>query len=252
MITVRIEGAAALAAALGQFSDQIPFATARALTGTAQKASAEVRRTMQGQIAGGATPYTLAAFAVKPATKASLQSEVGLRAAPTGGTPYEQSIGHLFHGGARRFKRLEDRLRALRAIPPGSQIVPGRAAPIDKRGNVRVEAIREMLGVLAARARGVRNLRVYGRGRGGQDPKAVGFFVVMPGDTAARHLAPGIWKRIAGGDTNAIAPWFLFVDPGRYARTFDLEKIVGEVARIQFPALFKASLEQAIASRRAS
>ena len=52
MITVRIEGAAALAAALGQFSDQIPFATARALTGTAQKASAEVRRTMQGQIAG--------------------------------------------------------------------------------------------------------------------------------------------------------------------------------------------------------
>jgi len=247
MITVRIDNLPAAQAYLTGFASQVPFATARALTVAAHAVNRSVRDEMSSRIAGGATPYTLRAFAVTAATKASQQAEVGLKTAgQTAATPYERAIGHLFHGGVRRFKRIEDRLRARGIVPPGMQMVPGRAAPIDARGNVRRAALQEMLGVLEAAGRGMQNLRVYRRVGRNKGATGVGFFVIAPG--VQSHLAAGIWRRIESSGSSIVEPWFLFVPPGRYAKTFDLEAIATRTVAQVWPSAFSDSLAKAIAS----
>jgi hypothetical protein len=251
MITVRIEGVAALQAELSGYGRQIPFAAAQALTITAHAVNSDIRAEMSARVQGGATTYTLRAFAVTGATKADLTATVGLKTpqqAP--GTPYEQSIAHLFRGGRRSLKRLEDWLRARGILPAGQQIAPGRGAPIDSRGNVRRPALQEMLGVLSAAGRGLRNLRVYRKASKSKGQAAVGFFVAFPGAAKTKHLTPGIYRRIERGADSAIEPWFYFIAPAPYARVFDLEAIARKTVARTFDATFASTLAKAVAGAR--
>ena len=142
MIAVKIEGMAALQASLGKQASQIPFAAARALTVTAHSVHADIKRALAAGVKGGATPYTLRSFSVKAATKATLTAEVGLRTdAPPGGPAYDKSLEHLFHGGSRRFKRLEGWLKSRGLMPSSMQLAPGARAPLDRLWHVR-EAMR--------------------------------------------------------------------------------------------------------------
>jgi len=252
MIRVEIAGLPAAQAALTGYANQIPFAAARALTVTAHAVNREIRAQMAAGIEGGATPYALRAFAVQAASKTTLTAIIGLRTAQqSSGTPYEQSIGHLFSGGQRSLKRIEQWLRARDLIPPGLQIAPGPAAPIDARGNVRRAALSEMLGVLESARRGLRNLRVYRKvGRGKMAADAIGFFVAWPNAQRSRHLQPGIYRRIERGADSAVQPWFFFVAPPPYSRRFDLESIARPVVAKGFAAAFAESLEKATASSR--
>jgi len=250
MISARIENLPALTAALRGYGSQIPFAVSVALTSSAHAVNRAIQAEMRSDIAGGPTPYTLRSFQVTPATKQTQQAIVGLKTAPAGGTPYEQAIGHLFRGGVRRFKRLEGWLEQIGILPSGQQIVPGSRAPLDRRGNVKLAEVKEMVGILAASKRGLRNLRSYRRAGRGKEQKALGFFVVRPGDPAASHLAPGIWRRIDSAAGSAVEQWFVFASPGRYSQQFDLEKIADESVARTFPAAFQAALDKAIATAR--
>lgn len=247
-VTVKVEGIEALTAHLGSQAKQIPFATARALTVTAHAVNAEVKRHLSTEVQGGATPYTLRAFKVTGATVATQTATVSLRTdAPDGGTPYDRAIAHLFHGGVRRFKRLEGLLSARGLLPAGMQVAPGAKLPLDKRGNPRLAALKEMLGILSS---GIRNLHSYGRGRRSKQGKAIGFFVVLPGSTAARHLHIGIWRRIESGSSSVIEPWFMFVKPSGYRQRFDLSKIANDVIARTWKATFNDSLNKALATAR--
>jgi hypothetical protein len=251
MISVRLDGMEAVQANLAGYGRQIPFAAAQALTITAHAVHRDIRAEMAGRVQGGATPYTLRAFAVTGATKADLTATVGLKTAQQSpGTPYEQSIGHLFRGGRRSVKRVEDWLRARGILPDGQQIAPGRGAPIDARGNVRRQALQEMLGVLAAAGRGLRNLRVYRKASKNKGQAAVGFFVALHGAARSRHLHPGIYRRIERGADSVIEPWFYFVSPAPYSRVFDLEAIARQTVNKTFAATFASTLEKAIAGAR--
>lgn len=250
MISVRLDGLDAVQAHLAGYGRQIPFAAAQALTITAHAVHRDIRAEMAGRVQGGATPYTLRAFAVTGATKTDLTATVGLKTAQQApGTPYEQSIGHLFRGGRRSVKRIEDWLRARGILPAGQQIAPGSGAPIDARGNVRRQALQEMLGVLAAAGRGLRNLRVY-RKASQSKGQAVGFFVALPGAARSRHLQPGIYRRIERGTDSVIEPWFYFIAPAPYTRLFDLEAIARQTVGTNFAATFAGTLEKAIAGAR--
>jgi hypothetical protein len=245
MITVKIEGLPALQRGFATMQQQIPFATARALTVTAHQVNAEIKAEMRARIAGGPTPYTLGAFAVTAATKANPSAEIYLRSAPPGGTPYDTALGHLFRGGKRDFKRLETVLRLRGLIPPGLQIAPARGLPVDARGNPRMAAIKEMLGVVTSP---IRNLRIYARQTKKPKYTAVGFFCIFPG--ASRHLAPGIYRRLESGSESRLSPWLFFVAPPPYRQVFDLEQTATRIVAKNFSANFNASMAAAMASAR--
>lgn len=247
-IQVKIDGLAAVVAALAGRARQIPFATARALTVTAYAVNSELKSELAAGVQGGATPYTLRAFKVAAATPASLVASVALRTdAPEGGTPYERAIAHLFRGGVRKFKRLEGLLRGRGLLPAGLQIAPGAKLPLDRRGNPKLADLKEMLGILGS---GLRNLRAYRRVGRSKETKAVGFFVVLPGSVASRHLHIGIWRRIESTHGGVVEPWFMFVAPPPYRQFFDLEKTATAVVARTWPAAFTDSLTKALASAR--
>jgi hypothetical protein len=248
MITVKIEGMAALQASLGKQASQIPFAAARALTVTAHSVHTDIKRALAAGVKGGATPYTLRSFSVKAATKATLTAEVGLRTdAPPGGPAYDKSLEHLFHGGSRRFKRLEGWLKIRGLMPTSMQLAPGARAPLDSRGNLREPARKMLMDTLASERR---NFQTMGRVGRSKAPKAIGFFVVLPGSIAAKHLALGIYRRITSGSASAIEPWFHFSAPGTYQRQYDLDAIGSRAVSRVWPANFEASLAKALATAR--
>jgi hypothetical protein len=117
--------------------------------------------------------------------------------------------------------------------------------PLDRYGNMRASALGEMLGVLGTLAT---NLRVYRRTGKGKAQKAVGYFVVLPGDPSRKH--PGIYKRLEAGTSSTTKPMVFYVDPVNYRRYIDLEKIGREVVAKTYQAAFDTELKAALASAR--
>ncbi len=245
-INLQITGLDAARARLGAAAKQANYAASRALNTTAYAISDRLKKDMASTFKGGATPYTLRAFSVKKADRATLTAEVALRTdAPAGGTDYTQALAHLFTGGSRKYKNLEGWLRGRGLLPTGLTIAPGAGMPMDRYGNMRRTALTELLGVVGTQHR---NLRVYRRTGAGKAQKAVGFFVVLPGDKTRKH--PGIYKRIETGTTSAITPMILYVDPVNYRKFIDLEKLGTQVLAKTFQPAFDAELAKALANAK--
>ncbi len=115
--------------------DQIPFATAYALTQTAKDSQTRVQREMRS-VFDNPTPYTLAGLFVKPATKARLTSTMKFKDESAKGVPADRYITVQVEGGARRTKGFEELLIRSGVMPPGFYAVPTRAARLDSYGNV--------------------------------------------------------------------------------------------------------------------
>jgi len=245
-VTIQITGLKEVQAQLGTQAKQAAFAASRALNTTAFAVNDRLKKDMAATFKGGATAYTLRAFKVTKADKASLTAEVNLRTdAPDGGTPYAKALGHLFTGGARRFKKIEGFLRGRGILPAGLVVVPGEGMPLDSFGNMRRNALTELLGVVGNQRT---NLRVYRRTGAGKAQKAVGYFVARPGDKSRK--APGIYKRIETGTTSAIVPMILFVDPRSYRQFVDLDKLGNDVVGKTFQPAFDAELVKALANAK--
>ena len=249
MITVKVEGLDATLAQLGQHSKQIPFATARALTVTAHDVNRGIQSALRTDIVGGPTPYTLRAFQgrwrdqAKPAGGNPPQSP-----GRSPGHPYEQSIATLFHGGSRPYKRLEFRLKAQGLMPSGVQLAPG---PTHCRGMRTAMPNRPRCRKCSASsALFAATCSSHQRTRARKKPQqqAIGYFVVRAGSIAARHLHPGIYRRIERGSSSIIQPYFYFVAPLRYRKIIDLEGIAARLIPASWPKNFAASFAAAMAS----
>ena len=242
MINIEITGIDDVKKMLGTLGKQADFAASRALNTTAFKINAEVKAEMQTAFQGGATPYTLRAMKVEKSTKQTLTTSVKLRTdGPSGGTPYEQALRHLFTGGGRQWKKLEGYLRKRGLMPAGQMAVPGRGATMDKRGNMSRVELREMLGSLSSSKPG---MRTYRRSGGGKQTKAIGYFVILPG--VRSHLKLGIYKRIETGKSSAIVPMVMFVRPGTYRRYIDLPAIGTQTVQTAFAPEFYKELRYAL------
>lgn len=241
-ISFKVTGLDEVKRQLGSLAKQVPFAASRALNNTAFAVKAGVKREMQSVFKGGPSPFAERAFKVELSNKNNLVASVALRDdAPRGGTPYSKALHHLFKGGARDWKRVEGYLRSVDLIPPGLMVVPGAGCPLDKRGNITRAAWSEVLGVIKSN---IKNLRVYRKSGAGKSIKAIGYFVVKPGDNT--KLKPGIYKRIQTGATSGIDPMIMFVKRGTWRRFIDIEAVGKAIVLKTFAAEFEKEIANAI------
>lgn len=245
-IDIQITGLKEIQAKLGAQAKQAAYAASRALNTTAFAINTRLKADMASTFKGGATAYTLRAFEVKKSSKANLTAEVALRTDTKGAAlPYSKALGHLFTGGPRKYKKLEGWLRARRLLPTGLTVAPGAGMPLDNYGNMRKSTLTEMLGVIGTQ---MTNLRVYRRTGAGKAQKAVGYFVVLPGNKGGKH--PGIYKRIETGKASAIMAMVLYVDPVNYRKFIDLDKLGNEVVDKTFQSAFDTELAKALANAK--
>lgn len=245
-LNINITGLDKVKAQLGSLGKQANFAASKALNTTAYAINAELKTQMQSTFKGGATAFTQRAFKVERATKSNLTATVSLRTdAPEGGTTYAKALAHLFTGGQRKYKKLEGWLRGRRLLPAGLTVAPGAGMPLDAYGNMRRAALTEMLGVVGTQRT---NLPVYRRTGAGKAQKAVGYFVVLPGDKSRKH--PGIYKRIETGTTSAIKAMVLYVDPANYRKFINLDKLGRDVVAKTFQPAFDRELASALGPAR--
>lgn len=122
--------------------DQVPFATAYALTQTAKDAQANVADEMRRNF-DRPKPFTLNGTYVSPATKSRLEATVKLKDGylrgggenSKRGTP-DKYLRAQVQGGARRNTAFERLLIHSGMMPPGYFAIPTSFAPRDAFGNV--------------------------------------------------------------------------------------------------------------------
>ena len=245
-VSIQITGLKEVQAQLGAQAKQATYAASRALTTTAYAINDRLKKDMASTFKGGATAYTLRAFSVTKADKATLTATVALRTDTQGAAlAYNKALGHLFTGGPRKYKKLEGWLRGRRLLPAGLTIAPGAGMPVDSYGNMRRAALTEMLGVIGTQ---LTNLQVYRRTGAGKAQKAVGYFVILPGSKGGHH--PGIYKRMQTGTSSAITAMVLYVNPANYRKFIDLDKLGREVVAQKFQPAFDAELARALANAK--
>ncbi|MBM7424965.1 hypothetical protein [Spongiibacter marinus] len=120
---------------LASMPNEIPFATAKALTRTSKAVEVDLRATME-RVFDRPKPFTVRSTFTKPATKRRLQSTVGLKDFAPKGTAAAQYLQAQIAGGKRRPKRSERALQYRGRLKPGQYMAPGRDARLNKYGNL--------------------------------------------------------------------------------------------------------------------
>ncbi len=229
--------------------EQIPFATAKALTMTAKAVQREIDAEIK-RVFDRPTPYTQRATFVRTATKQRLFAEVKLKDESFKGNPAVRYLQAQVEGGPRKHKGFEKLLIRAGVMPAGWYAVPGAAAPLDAYGNIaggtitrilsQVQASRDPLANASARSR-KRKAKV----RGGR------YFAVMPGRERTKHLKPGIYERIGFGFGSAIKPVLIYVQRApKYRKRLQFYRIADQVARMRFPIEFARAAREAISTAR--
>jgi hypothetical protein len=219
---------------------QIPFATALALTRTAQAG----QKLLKAEIATAfdkPTPWIKRSPTIERATKKNLTAALFIR--DTGERANQATyLKEWFSGGARRQKPYERALAGIGILPPGYVTVAGNSMPTDAYGNIQRKVLTEVFGALKTRVR-----QFKGRGR---RQTLVGYFVVKPNDPDRRvaHLAPGIWRReqSSGKSSRPPVPVLLFVSKATYRQTIDLPGIARKAIDANFNTQFDAALDRAL------
>src|SRR5574337_873685 len=208
------------------FAKQAPFATALALTRTAQAIPAALGAAARS-VFDRPRPFTTGAGAmyVKRADKASLTAEVGYKDIQT------RYLRWQIAGGARVQKGFERALTGLGLLPAGHVVTPGAGLKLDAFGNIPRAQLVQILGQLKS------GVSVFA-GRGKRMSRQ-GLFVILPGATAhqARHLTPGIWRRGEGAswrDRHAV-PLIHYIEAAAYHPRLDLEGAARRVVDARFP-----------------
>jgi len=245
----------------------VPFATARALTRTAQEVKAAERQEMERKL-DRPTPYTLNSLFVRPATKTDLNARVWIKDEAGKGTPANRFVGPNVEGGGRNAKRFERALQATGLMPREWRAVPAEAAQIDRFGNMAASQIRMLLsyfqsaemragysGNMTARRKGA-----IAKGNVKRGTRGVVYFVSHgKGQRVGasswkngrnQNLPAGIWQRTSFGSLGtAIKPVVLFVRTAQYQSRLDFYGVAQRVSAARFEDNFKASLDAAVGGR---
>jgi hypothetical protein len=235
MFTIKIEGLDKLQKELNDLQrKQLPYATAVALSKTAQSVEKKLKREMAGEF-DKPTPYTLKSTFVSPAKKANLEAIVGLKDKGTRVPPAVLLKEH-FTGGVRGNKPFEKALAGIGALPSGWRAIPGAGMPLDSYGNPRRNVLREIFGALKTRT------KVF-KGRG-KRVQLVGYFLIPVG--SASHLGPGIYLQ----KNRTIQPMFVFVKSAGYRKVIDLPRIATETVNKEFNREFSTAFANALATAK--
>ncbi len=220
--------------------DQLPFATAVAITRTARIVSRE----LSGELREGLdnpTPYITKSTFSTSAKKQDLNATIGVRDEASRGASPAQYVQEHFTGGARGLKPFEVALQSIGALPRGMRAVPGQGIKRDRFGNPNRRDVQEVIGAVR------RGIAVF-KGKG-KRTVLTGYFIRLPQDRRpqARHLEPGIWRRIG---RDAVIPVFLFIEEASYRKRFDLPKLARTVIDRDFNRELATALDQAVRTAR--
>ena len=272
----------------GLRKDQVPFATAYALTQTAKDSQQRIVDDMRRSF-DRPKPFTLNGTFVSPATKSRLEATVKLKdgyARGGGenskrGTP-DKYLRAQVQGGARRNTAFERMLIHNGLMPPGYFAIPTNLAPRDAFGNVPpgyYTRIMSQLGVgdefqraRRGKQKPRRALSVGPIKRKQQDaskraakeakaratkllkPKATPkypIFNVYPKREKNKHLTPGIYERLTSGFGKTLRPLFIYVDkPPSYKVRLEFDRIVRDTIALRLRANFERGYALADATKR--
>lgn len=241
MITLNVrDNAAALSRHLSATArEQLPFATALALTRTA-KALERALQIELAQVFDNPTPFVARGTFSTLANKRELTATVGMRDRTRDGRAGPALyVKESFSGGARDMKPFERALKKLGALPEGYKAVPGADLKIDRYGNPDRKTLTEIIGALSS------GFSVHS-GRGKRAAR-VGYFVVMPGAAgrAAHFKQPGIFRRVQRGTERAVQSMLVFQTAATYRKRLDLPALARAIVARDFDRQFKAALAQA-------
>lgn len=265
-LKVQVTGLQATIANVAGQGKQVRYAASRALNTLAFALRADFGDAMQRTFKGGATPWTRRAFRVQKATRENLTAIVELNPSDGGkntASTYEKILGHLFTGGARRFKRMEGAFRRIGVLPDGYIMVPGGACPLDGFGNPPAALINQLISYFSAFGQqgytanmtDKRKAAIAKRGVSAAGHKVINgvqYFISRgPGMWFGRpqHLPAGIWAK-RGTHGADVQPIFMFVRAGSYQRTIDLERIAKPIIDQRFQPEFERELEIAMRNAR--
>lgn len=232
--------------------DQVPFATALALTRTAKAAKEEIERQLPSLI-DKPTAYTMRGFRLYPATKKKLIAEVTFRDAFGKGTAARDYLSPLVYGGDRKLKAFERSLQKTGLLPAGYAAMPGKAAEIDGFGNMSRGQIVQILSYFKAFGEQGYRANITDKKRdamaaGNKRNRGVSYFVGRPGNG---KLPLGVWKKTSfGGLGSSVKPIIIFTKKPRYAARLNVPGIAQRIVEARFPVELEAAVKQALATRR--
>jgi hypothetical protein len=207
--------------ALAMAAEQLPFATALALTRTASDAANELTRELPKHL-DKPTPFTMRAFSVARADKRTLTAAVFAKDAQAAYLRWQVD------GGSRPPSKVAQRLPNAIKLNDFGNIPRGEIARLIKLAQA---------GQRLTRARG-RRLAISSK---------VDLFYGDPGN----GMPPGVFKRVVQGTEHKLIPLVVFPkQAAQYKARLPMHAIVERVVRDRFPANFSAALDQALRSAR--
>lgn len=235
--------------------EQVPIATAMALTWTGRDVRDAERRSMATTF-DRPVPYTLNSLFLKPATKRDLTARVWVKDDRAGsGTPATKYLVPEIEGGRRSMKGFEAMLQRIGALPAGWRAVPGEGADIDQHGNMRRGQITQILSYLRAFSEQGYSANITDKKKarmaaGTKSKRGVAYFVSRGKlRDSTRHLAAGIWRRTSfGGLGSALTPVLVFVPRVQYAKRWDFYGIADREIAAKFGGNFDQAYRQAVAT----
>lgn len=232
--------------------DQVPYATAVALTRTAQEAKRAVEAALPSVI-DRPTPYTMRGFRLWPATKTKLVAEVDFRDSFGKGSHARDYLAPQVFGGTRKLKAFERSLQRVGLLPAGMAAVPGAAAKIDAYGNMARGQVVQLLSYLRAFGEqgyrsNITQKRKDALSAGVKGKRGMSYFVGRPGG-GKKPL--GIWLREEFGQLgSSVKPVVLFVKTPTYRKRLDVPGISARVIKERFTPNMHTAMRQAMSTAR--
>lgn len=230
--------------------DQVPFATALALTRSAQFAQKALIADMN-RVFDRPTPRTLGSTYVRTATKSVPIAQVKIKDEGSGGIGPVKWLLPEIQGGQRGLKGFERLLQRAGILPSGWWVIPAQGANLDGYGNVSGGTITKILAQLQALTDELDNEKRDVRSKRDRTRKQGRYFAVIPNRPAYNRLRPGIYERMGTTRAARLLPIFTFTNKApRYAARYNFYAVGEDAARARFPIEFEAAVRVTAATAR--
>jgi hypothetical protein len=234
---------------------QARFAAKNALNRTAKWAETTVRKSMLGAF-HQPTTYFLRSLRIIYAYTGKLQVALWFKDRGLQDSAEAMVVPHV-EGGGRKHKPMELRLQRAGLMPAGWFAVPGGGADIDANGNMsrgQITTLLNVLGTYKEAGYNKANAKTVERLAKGNAKKGIyGFtYWVNPvsGPGRARHIPPGVYKRVQTGFGSSLKPVLIFVSRAMYRKRFDFYAIVRKVFDERFAGEFDKAYAEAMRTAR--
>ncbi|WP_413662498.1 hypothetical protein ACG1BZ_14870 [Microbulbifer sp. CNSA002] len=224
--------------AAAELKKQLPYASSVALNNVAFRIRGEERAAI-GRIFANPAKLTLNSVLVKKATKRSGVSKIFIRDQATNGTAPSKYLAPSVIDVKRNDKRFERALRHLGVLPAGMYAVHGKAARLNRHGNISVGTYKKILAELRAGS-GTKK----GGANSAQGPTGKHFVGKVNG-------VLGVWKRAGGKRRPKVKPILIFLK-GKpdYRKRFPFFRIADGIARRHLPLELDKAMDHAIATAK--